>query len=809
MSGTARKARSIWAQALLGGASLTCLLAAPNAALAQDATPAVEESETVTVTATRRSEDILDVPYNITAVTGADIEQARTFDSTELLRTVPGVSVVDRGQRNATTVSGIRIRGLNTDSNALGDYATSAVGTVSAYVNDTPIFANFLLNDIQQVEVLRGPQGTLYGSGALGGTVRYILNAPEIGAFNGHAAISGSQVTDSESIGWAGDVTVNIPLGDQFAVRMSLARTDYPGVTDYVNLYVLDANGVPTAPLGVTNTDPVNGVQYRSQEDADTAETTFGRFSARWEPSSNFDLTFNYFTQDDQFGARRGQTRGSDGFGRPYGDHELGSVQLEPAERDVDVYSLEANWDLGFATLTSSTSSYDQRGSSVSENTGFYAQVGFLSLYYANYPRPMASAVRQFGDESFVEELRLVSDDGGRFDYVLGLFYQDQERLAGQQSYLRGFKQWWDAANLGPDAAVLNDNDFRYQAVENFTQRALFGELTWHATDRLDITGGLRSFDNESTNNSSFQVGVFAAYFATATRQFQTEDSDTLFKLNGAYHFSDDDMLYATVSEGYRRGGANALPLCPSNFCEAANVDRQEYGADRVTNYEIGIKGRLGGGPIYDASLFYIDWQDAQLNTATPVWGFFYVANAGEAHAAGIELSLQGDINDDWSYALGYTYLNAELDSNFCDPSPLRACPGLGLLDNSGNRLPGAPEHMLNAALEYTHPLGGEMLFTGRLDGFYQSETRNASSVSPLYDVNLPGFAIFNAVGTVSVGNWDFSAWVKNIGDEDGVTGTYTELYMGTDPSSNYYGNGSKDLISLPRTFGATAAVRF
>ena len=112
-------------------------------------------------------------------------------------------------------------------------------------------------------------------------------------------------------------------------------------------------------------------------------------------------------------------------------------------------------------------------------------------------------------------------------------------------------------------------------------------------------------------------------------------------------------MLYATYSEGFRRGGANALPLCPSNFCEIANDDRQQYAPDTVTNYEIGVKGRIGGGPRYDASVFYVDWQDAQLNTATPIWGFFFVANAGAAHAAGIELSLDGQLNDEWGYSLG------------------------------------------------------------------------------------------------------------------------------------------------------------
>ncbi len=158
-------------QALLAGAGLG--LAGP--ALSQEV-QAEAELAPVMVTATRREQDILDVPYSIAVVSGDEIALRQTLDSPELLRGIAGVGVVDRGQRNAAVVSNISIRGLNVDSAALGDYAVSSVSTVSTYVNDTPIFANFLLKDIQRVEVLRGPQGTLYGSGSLGGTVRYVMN---------------------------------------------------------------------------------------------------------------------------------------------------------------------------------------------------------------------------------------------------------------------------------------------------------------------------------------------------------------------------------------------------------------------------------------------------------------------------------------------------------------------------------------------------------------------------------------------------------------------------------------------------------
>ncbi len=135
-------------------------------------------------------------------------------DPAELLRSVPGVTIVDRGDRNASVVNGIRIRGLNVDSSALGDYAVSAAATVSTYVNDTPIFSNFLLKDIERVEVLKGPQGTLYGSGALGGTVRYIMRAPELGTTDGQVSLTGSWVNGSSGFGYSADGVINVPLGD-------------------------------------------------------------------------------------------------------------------------------------------------------------------------------------------------------------------------------------------------------------------------------------------------------------------------------------------------------------------------------------------------------------------------------------------------------------------------------------------------------------------------------------------------------------------------------------------------------------------
>jgi len=772
------------AQALLAGAGSA--LAVP--AFAQDAA-AQTELAPVIVTALRREQDILDVPYNISSVSGDEIALRQTLDAPELLRGIAGVSMVDRGQRNAAVVSGIRIRGLNVDSSALGDYAVSAVSTVSTYVDDTPLYANFLLKDIQRVEVLRGPQGTLYGSGSLGGTVRYVMNPPELGEYRASVGGALSSVDGSDGIGVAGDLTLNMPVGETMAVRLNLSAADYPGVTDYVNLYVLDAEGMPVAPNGVL--DPAT--EYRSKKDSDDVEIWYGRLAARWEPSDTFNATLSFFAQSDDVGGRRQQTPGSDGFGTSYRDYENGSIQLEPATRDAELAALEMNIDLGFATLTSSTSYYDHSGDSTSENTGFYAQAGFLSFYY-NYPRPMASAERTWSDRSFIQELRLVSDTGGKVDYVAGLWYQDQDLFSTQDSYLVGFKRWWDAFAPGAAGAVTGDQDFLYRRAETFEDKAIYGELTWHATDRVHLTGGLRWFDNESRNDTVINLPLYTDLFSETEATFESSEDDVLVKANIAIDVGDDELVYLTYSEGYRRGGSNAVPLAPSNFSE--DPAWQVFSADTVDNYEIGIKGTVGSLR-YDLSVFQVEWNDPQLNTATPNWGFFVVANGESAESRGVELQLSGTAGDHLSYGFGWAYVDAEFSEDFISPVGT-----LFALD--GDPLPGAPENTLNAALDWRTAVMGDKEFIAHLDGFYQSSMRNSIGTSEVFNVPLDGFQIWNTAFTLAADQWNASLWVKNLFNEEGITGTFTELYMGTAPALGYFGNGAKDMISLPRTVGVS-----
>ncbi len=757
-----------------------------------------KEVEEIVVTANRREQSINDVPYNISAVSGDFLVKAQITDTAELMRSIPGVAVVDRGHRNSGVINGINIRGLNVDGSAFGDYQLSTVPTVSTYVNETPIYANFVLKDINRIEVLRGPQGTLYGSGSLGGTVKYILNEPKIGEFEGRATAGLSSTNGSSGTSWDADVMLNFPVGDNFAIRIVGGRMDYAGLTDYVNVYELDQNGVPLAPDGPLAATSV----VKSVKDADFVTVNHARISALFEPTDNFSALLSYQTQSDNIGGRRQPTRGSNGFGEPYGDYENGSILLEPSTREVDLTSLEMDLDLGFATLTSSSSTYDHTGDSISENTGFYAQNGWLAAFYYNYPRPMAEAVRTYSDSAFVQELRLVSNGDNTLDYTVGLFYQNQDLQGTQESYLRGFQAWADAA-FGP-GVVVDDNDFSYLRDQNFKDLSFFGEMSYHFSDDFTVTVGARRYDTDFINDTSMNVGLYSSFNISDTAHFEENESGTLFKGNFSYNLSDDAMLYGTISEGFRRGGANAVPVS-GIFAEDAAW--QLFNPDTNTNYEFGIKGNRNGVS-YNVSLFYVDWQDIQINTATTNWGFFAAQNGGTAKTSGLEVEVHGYFGEEnqWKYDIGYAYVDAKLTENVYAPSdPDQAFP----VALDGTKLPGTPENTLNFALSHGQTLGNDWYWFNRFSLYYQSSTENAISTSPRFAQTLDGFTLLDFMSSISYNDWTGTLWIKNIANEEGSTGIFKEGYMGTSPAQNYFGNGSKQFISLPRTVGFTLSYEF
>jgi hypothetical protein len=453
----------------LVAAVATACAAMAGPAPAQDAGEA--QIEEILVTATRRATSVTDIPYNISAMTGDSLDTLQAVTQYDVLRAMYGITVVDRGYRNGGMVNSIVIRGLNVDNGQNGDIMLNAVPTVATYYDNSPMYANFLVKDVERVEVLRGPQGTLYGSGSLGGTVRYITRTPSTEGFESDIELDYGQTAGSDGNNLAADVMVNVPMGDIAALRVNYSHIDNDGSIDYVNAYQLNEFREPLVNVNGDCVDPraatdqqllFNTGCFEEVKDADTVEIDYVRAAVRVEPSDNFWGQLTYHYQDDTIGARRSTTLGNNNQPTDsplyfeYGDDDSGQVILEPSEREASLAALDLEWDMGFATFTSTTSVYDHEGVGESDNGGLWASGGQVDpdnsndwnfLFYGGaWPRPIQRAERGYTDEVLTQEFRLVSNTGdSKFDWIVGAFYMDQDTNVYQLSHNPGMNLFKNA----------------------------------------------------------------------------------------------------------------------------------------------------------------------------------------------------------------------------------------------------------------------------------------------------------------------------------------------------------------------------
>lgn len=776
--------------------------------------------EEIVVTATRREMNASDIPFNISAITGDEIEAANITDVQELMRAMPGITVADGGGRFAENNNVITIRGLNVDPSAT-DRRFLSDPTVSTYVGDTPVFANFVLKDIKRVEAMRGPQGTLYGSGSLGGTVRFVMNEPSTEEFDARIDTSIGTTSSSPGQNFSADIMLNIPLSDELAFRFSSGIIDNDGVIDYANVYATDADGIPLAEGGdIAYGKPI----YTNNKQADTVDVDYSKAALKWTPNDDFEATLTYMNQKGDYGGRRQVTSGPDGWGEYYGDYEIGAVINEPSSNESEFTSLEMTYDLGFATLSSSTSQYDRSYEGISDNTGFFAAKGWLYWYgYGYMPRPAMAAERQNSEKAFVQELRLVSNGDQNVDWTIGAFYMDQEASAAQQTRARGFQEWWAAASGPvPYQGYLADPPYSYIGLyynpdsnitfdwthdRAFTDFALFGEVTWNLSEKLAATVGARYFDNEDKVTSQTSFPIFYVY--NPTIEDTQEDSDTLLKFNLAWDYSETTMVYGTISEGYRRGGTNAAPVRPDESFPN-DPEWSSFGSDTVMNYEVGIKSQLDRLN-YTMSAFYVDWSDPQVNVATPSGAYYAVANGNSASSKGIETEFNWAFSDAITMFGGYTYVDASLSNDLYlhDASDLTSGKS-ELRATNGAQLPGTPKNTINIGAKHEQILDSGLLLITRVDGYYQSDVENSIlNIDPDWATTLDGFDLWFMSTTLVADHWTASLVAKNLFNERGTVATYKEEYMTSDVVNGFYGTGQKDFITAPRTITLKASYRF
>jgi iron complex outermembrane receptor protein len=725
-----------------------------GSALAQDgeaeAAPRLEE---IVVTASRRATAVQETPFNIQALSGDTLERQRLSNLSGISRWIPGLTVVDQGPRasDLMTVRGLNVRSLN----ASEFLDNSSGGTVATYLGEIPVYLDLKLRDVDRVEVLRGPQGTLYGASTLAGAVRYIPRAPDTEQFTIDAKGDLYGLAHSDGTGYETDLAVNVPIvRDKLAFRASALRLEDPGFIDYP--YLVREPGVsnPQPDLG----DPAEvAANLRRENDVDFEDTLSGRLSLLWNASETVTATFNYYYQDQNAGGRTINHRQSFGTGKYESAHRF----LEPNDRHTELLSAEVVADLGFAELTSATgvSNYDELGQR--DQTDLLLD---LEYGYEQYPL-FAAYTREIAEErTLTQEIRLVSKDTGPWSWIAGLYYNNYDLDASSEEFTPGVPEFFGLS--------LPTGDLEYLQLtrDELTEKALYGEVTYGFAPSWDLTLGGRSFDYETDQFSSFSIPFWE--LSDSSRNAASDDG-FLGKVNLSHRYGAASLAYFTVSQGYRIGGVNSVPEC------AGNVGGQNVCAmpnevlikpDRTTNYELGMKTALNEGRLnFSADVYTIDWQDIQTLGTTVNGAIPITVNGGSARSRGVELALQAVTEGPWSFTASYAYNQAELTSD---------APGLvdGEDAFAGDRLAGTPEHQGSFLARYSRPLTNGLSLNAAYGVTATSEVLTKVGLRGGGET-LGGYAIHSA--SVGIGR---EQWTANL-YADNLTDKYAETGVRLDPS--------------------------
>ncbi len=556
--------------------------------MAQQAPEAVLEE--ITVTATRRSESVTDVPYNISVLTTRALERAGIDSLGSLSQSIAGLNYVDQGPRSSGNNNQFILRGLNADGTNGIDNAHFAVAPVSTYLGETPLFFNLKLFDLDRVEVLRGPQGTLYGSGSLGGTVRFIPTSPDFKQFSAQAQAGLSSTQHSGQLNHDFYAMFNIPLGTDIALRIAGGTEHLGGFINERNLAVLDTSGVPkiTGPI----LDPATRLVRQALRDTNDSTITYARATLAARLGDDVKIKLHYDYQHSDVGDRQADNPLFPGNG-PY---DASTAILNPQSSRTEVIGLDVEADLGFATFSSSTSWYETQEHAVESDGGVY-QLVLADAFYFGYPRFVVPGETQLREHAPVQEVRLSSKGTNTFDWLLGAYYQQQNRsyslddktdpgLSAYVAALNPFQTYFGT----PTPAIGNLDLFDQRFAEQFRDAATFGELTWHLTDRWQITGGARKFWQRDASTQSFALPVCEQLtFCGPLESISARNSFNrqIFRANTSYKLDKSNNLYFTWAQGFRHGGANALP--PPGAPQSDPSAPYTFRPDRSTNWELGI----------------------------------------------------------------------------------------------------------------------------------------------------------------------------------------------------------------------------
>jgi iron complex outermembrane recepter protein len=701
---------------------------------------------TVVVTANKRSERLQDVPMAVSALQGMQLERESAVNFADYATRVPGLNVISNGQGWTQLV----LRGITSGSG-------QGNATVGTYIDDAPYGSSTIYaaggvltpdidpDDLQRIEVLRGPQGTLYGSNTLGGLVKFVTTPPDSSVVSARVGAGFSSVSGGDS-GFSSRAMFNLPLvKDKLALRVNAYHRDDPGYADNSNTGRSDVNGAK-----------VNGA----------------RAQVLWTPTDQVSLKLSALAQNlsSEGLANVGVDVDRDTLQPIHGDLQQNrAASTGLFKLQYRLYDASLNADLGWARFVSSSTYSTEALHADVDYTQAYGPLLNPLFGLTNGGYALDNTIRL---GKFTQELRLQSPETQALEWRAGVFYTREHSHNFQ--HMASF----DASTGAPIALPQLADIGVGPAI--FTEWAAYGDLTWHATSQLSVLVGAR-YTKDRTSYTQIGDGILAG---TTHFTIRGTDSPTTFLFNPSYKFSDDMMAYARVASGFRPGGPNVG--VPPGLGAPLTFD-----PDKLVSYELGFKSTvLDRRMTFDVAAFYIDWSQIQLTVNAG--GFGFLGNGGKAKSQGLEAA--------WQFA-PVRGLLLSANASWTD-AKLAADTQAGLFGYKGDRLPYVPKWNASVGLDYDFPLAsGWSGFVGGSYRFIGSRVSDFRAV-PGPRREVPSYDGIDLRAGVNYANWTFKAYVKNLTNERGITAISAQT---TDPNANPFSAA----YVPPRTVGISASVDF
>jgi iron complex outermembrane recepter protein len=828
------------------------MLPALSLAAPADPAPATGASlEEIVVTATRRVERLQDVPISVLAFSQEKMDSQGLKNVDDLARLSPGLNF----QRNGMSSAG-NYNDEGSDINIRGVDSTAGTSTTGIYVDDTPIQTRHLgfgainafpqLFDLDRVEVLRGPQGTLFGAGAEGGVVRFLAPDPEVNKSSGYMR-GDAAATDGGSPSWEGGVAIGAPIiDDVLAFRLSISYRKDGGWVDRAS-YNLLPNSLVQLPTPVAT-----GV---TQANSNFSDTQTVRLALKWKVSDTLEIMPSIYYQRLQINDTAAYWEAMSN--RSNNVFLNGNAGTNPSNDPFTLSAIRVKWDLGFASLYSNTSYYNRNQRATSDYTQ-YLRATWSSFATApgaspngyqlpnTYAQPGDNGYAQFRDNqrNFYQEFRLASNDANaRLLWSGGLFYSHLSENVIEYIYDRTINQeiinWTNGASslCFPGEECPNgliSNTPTQLAID--TQIAAFGELTYKITDTFKATAGLR-VSKLNYNLTVVEAGPFVGY--NVNSYASGNDNPVTPKAVLSWQPDRDNLVYASASKGFRPGGLNVPvgSICnPSLNPLGLNQVTPNFGSDNLWSYELGSKNQFFDHTLeINASLYFIDWNQIQQNVYLPSCGEQFTANLGKAKSKGGDFEVIYRPIPALTIDLTAAYTDARLTNSSCAGSLIyniassacvypnaTAVPVARPIASSGDALLGAPWAFTGAAEYHFAQWAGHLPYL-RIDYQHQNAQRNLFPIqdanNALIDTTLRGPPVLNNLSLragMRFNGFDISAYANNVTNSNPLLFDARDIYpypgapgtgasgIGQPTDTLYFGRGVR-----PRTIGLTATYRY